>query len=519
MKKGQILEGKVERLAFPAKAKVVTQVEEDGVTREYTAAVKNVLPGQKITYRLTRKSHGNFKGEVQTIVEHGPKERERACPHFGFSSKEGPCCGGCLYQTLSYEDQLKLKDQQLSELFSGAVEGFEDIYEGVLASPQQTFYRNKMEYSFGDSVKGGPLELGMHRRGSFYDVLTVDSCRIAGDGFNEILTVTKDFFGQKGMSFYRKGSHRGYLRHLLVRKGQFTGEVLVDLVTADYLPDSWESDQNFATNPRYDGYRDERGGLHGNHPEMTEEEKAEEKALLAEWKEKLLQLEQKEGFTGKFAGILHTRNNSVADTVKDEGTDILYGQDYFTEKLLGLSFKVTAFSFFQTNSAGAQVLYQKARDYIMEGAGGDLGNVVYDLYSGTGTIAQILSPAAKEVIGVEIVEEAVEAAKVNAEGNGLENCHFLAGDVLKVLDDIEEKPDYIVLDPPREGLNPKAMTKIVDYKVPALIYIACKPTSLERDLPYFMAHGYKVKRLCGVDMFPFTPNLEALCLLVKENEA
>ena len=519
MKKGQILEGNVTGLAFPAKAKVITRVEEDGEVKEYTASVKNVLPGQKITYRLTRKSHGNFKGEVQQIIESSPQEKESSCPHFGFSSKEGPCCGGCLYQTLSYEDQLKLKEEQLQELFSGLVPGFDQIYEGALPSPEQHFYRNKMEYSFGDSVKGGPLELGMHRRGSFYDVLSVEKCCIAGKGFNEILAVTRDFFREKGIAFYRKGSHRGYLRHLLVRKAHFNGEILVDLVTADYLPDSWEGAEGFGTNSRYDGLRDERGGLHGSHPKMTQEEQALEQALLAEWKDRLLALEEREDFDCRFAGILHTRNNSVADAVKDEGTRVLYGQDYFTEKLLGLSFKVTPFSFFQTNSAGAEVLYQKARDYIMEGAGGDLGNVVYDLYSGTGTIAQILSPAAKEVIGIEIVEEAVEAAKVNAEGNGLSNCHFIAGDVLKALDDVEKKPDYIVLDPPREGLNPKAMTKIVDYNVPALIYIACKPTSLQRDLPYFMEHGYQVKKLCGVDMFPFTPNLEALCLLVKEHEA
>ena len=372
-----------------------------------------------------------------------------------------------------------------------------------------------MEYSFGDSVKGGPLELGMHRRGSFYDVLTVDHCCIAGKGFNEILQTTRDFFREKEIAFYRKGSHRGYLRHLLVRKAHFNGEILVDLVTADYLPDSWEIAEGFEANSRYDGLRDERGGLHGSHPKMTQEEQALEQALLAEWKDRLLALEEREDFDCRFAGILHTRNNSVADAVKDEGTRVLYGQDYFTEKLLGLSFKVTPFSFFQTNSAGAEVLYQKARDYIMEGAGGDLGNVVYDLYSGTGTIAQILSPAAKEVIGVEIVEEAVEAAKVNAEGNGLCNCHFLAGDVLKVLDDVEQKPDYIILDPPREGLHPKAMAKIVDYQVPALLYIACKPTSLQRDLPYFMEHGYHVKKICGVDMFPFTPNVEAVCQLSK----
>ena len=170
-------------------------------------------------------------------------------------------------------------------------------------------------------------------------------------------------------------------------------------------------------------------------------------------------------YDGTLIGVLHTKNDSVADAVKDEGTQILYGQDYFYEELLGLRFKITPFSFFQTNSLGAEVLYELARSYVGELDQQD-GATVYDLYSGTGTIAQMLAPVAKKVIGVEIVEEAVGAAKENAARNGLANCEFLAGDVLKVLDGIEEKPDFIVLDPPRDGIHPKALEKIINiYKL------------------------------------------------------
>lgn len=225
---------------------------------------------------------------------------------------------------------------------------------------------------------------------------------------------------------------------------------------------------------------------------------------------KLLELE----LDGKMAGILHTKNDSVADVVKDEGTEVLYGQDYFYEELLGLKFKITPFSFFQTNSLGAEVLYETAREYI-----GDINEkVIFDLYSGTGTIAQILAPVAKKVVGVEIVEEAVEAAKENAALNGLDNCTFWAGDVLKVIDELGEVPDLIMLDPPRDGVNPKALMKILNFGVDRLVYIACKPTSLARDLEMIQGRGYKVEKISCVDLFPNTYHVETVCLLSRKDK-
>ena len=217
---------------------------------------------------------------------------------------------------------------------------------------------------------------------------------------------------------------------------------------------------------------------------------------------------------GKVVGFLHIINDSLADVVKSDETKVLYGQDYFYEELLGLKFKITPFSFFQTNSLGAEVLYSTAREFVGE----TKDRTIFDLYSGTGTIAQILAPVAKEVIGVEIVEEAVTAAKENAEANGLTNCSFLAGDVLKVIDEIEEKPDFIVLDPPREGIHPKALPKIVDlYRCEKMLYISCKPTSLARDLIEFAKYGYRVEKVCCVDMFPGTVHVETVVLLQRKN--
>ncbi len=444
MKKGQIYEGIVEYVSFPNKG--VLNIEGEKVV------VKHAVAGQKISFSISKKRKGKCEGRLLEVLEKSPLEIESPCPHYGI-------CGGCEFQTLPYEEQLKMKEAQVRALLDPVCEGLP--FEGIIPSPVHTEYRNKMEFSFGDAYKGGPLSLGMHKRGSFYDIVEVDQCQIVDEDFRAILTTTLEHFRESEVPFFQKMRHEGYLRHLLVRKAVKTQEILVDLVTSTQM----EVD-------------------------------------LQPWAEKLLALPLK----GKFAGILHTKNDSLADVVQNDGTDILYGQDFFYEELLGLKFKISPFSFFQTNSLGAEVLYSKAREYI----GDTKDQVVFDLYSGTGTIAQILAPVAKKVVGVEIIEEAVEAAKVNAGLNGLSNCEFLAGDVLKVLDDITEKPDFIVLDPPRDGIHPKALDKIIDYGVERMIYISCKPTSLARDLVVLQERGYKVDRCCAVDMFPATGNVETV---------
>lgn len=463
MKKGQIAEGIVERVEFPNKGIAYTA---DGDR----VIVKNTIPGQKVSFAVNKVRKGKAEGRLLQVVEPSVLEVDSACPHFG-------ACGGCIYQTLPYEEQLKLKSGQVKKLMDDAINGAcEYEFLGIKPSPKQYEYRNKMEFSFGDEYKDGPLALGMHKRGSFYDIVTVTDCQIVDTDFRAVLKATLKFFQEHGQKFYHRLSHEGYLRHLLVRKAAKTGEILIDLITTTQNPGS----------------------------SVTEEE------LLQAWADVLCGL----SLDGTIRGILHTRNDSVADVVKNEGTDILYGEDFFYEELLGLRFKISPFSFFQTNSLGAEVLYSTARDFIKEQNSLD-GKTVFDLYSGTGTIAQMLAPVCKEVVGVEIVEEAVEAAKENAALNGLSNCRFIAGDVLKVLDEVPEKPDYIVLDPPRDGIHPKAITKIIDYGVENMIYISCKPTSLARDLEIFLAHGYTVGKICCVDMFAATPHAETICCLSR----
>ena len=456
MKKGQILEGIIEKVEFPNKA-IVTVPEE-----EKKVVVKDGIPGQKVRFSINKMRKEKAEGRLIEVVEPSPVEIEAACPHFGQ-------CGGCTYQKLPYDEQVKMKEAQVKEMMDKAVNG-DYIWEGVKKSPVEQAYRNKMEFSFGDEYKDGPLALGMHKKGSFHDIVNVTDCQIVDEDFRKILSCTLEYARETKLPYYHRMRHTGFFRHLLVRKAVKTREILIDLVT-------------------------------------TTEYDFEAEFVKKKWIDKLLSLE----LDGQIAGILHTRNDSVADVVKDEGTEILYGQDYFYEELLGLRFKITPFSFFQTNSLGAEVLYETAREYIGE----TKDKVIFDLYSGTGTIAQILAPVAKKVVGVEIVDEAVEAAKENAQLNGLTNCSFWAGDVLKVIDELGEVPDLIVLDPPRDGVHPKALEKITNFGVEKMVYIACKPTSLARDLEMLQGRGYKVERIACIDLFPGTVHVETVVLLSK----
>ena len=456
MKKGQIFEGIIERVDFPNKGIVYVPEAEKYVT------VKNGIPGQKVRFVINKFKRGNAEGRLLEVLEKSPLEtREPVCSIF-------PACGGCMYQTMPYEEQMKMKEGQIRRLMDEAVNG-EYVFEGVKASPKEFGYRNKMEFSFGDEYKDGPLSLGLHKKGSTYDVLTASDCRLVHADMNRILVSVLEYFRERNVSYYKKMQHTGYLRHLLVRRGDTTGEILVNLVT-------------------------------------TTQEEHDLQPLVDE----LLQLD----LDGKIVGILHILNDSLSDVVKSDETRILYGQDFFYEKLLGLDFKITPFSFFQPNTRGAEVLYETVREYI-----GDIHDMtVFDLFSGTGTISQVLAPVAKQVVGVEIVEEAVEAAKENAarngiSRNGISNCKFIAGDVFQVLDELEEKPDVIVLDPPRDGIHPKALPKILSYGVDRIVYISCKMTSLARDLEMMQIAGYRVEKMTAVDQFCETVHVETVVLL------
>lgn len=460
-KKGDIVEGKIDRIEFPNKGIMIT---DDGDR----IVVKNAIPFSRIRARINKKKHGNLEAALLEVISQGENECPKLCEHYGK-------CGGCLYQTVSYEEELRIKDYQIHSLLDGVLKNQNCDFEGIIGSPQFSEYRNKMEFTFGDSYKDGPLALGMHKRGSFYDIETVSECKIVDEDYRKVLISTLEYFGKREVPYFHRMRHTGFLRHLLVRRSEDSGELLVALVTSTQEP-----------------FGDEE--------------------LIKGYVDKLLSLT----LSGSISGIIHVLNDSLADAVIADSVKILYGQDVIKEKLLGLEFNITPFSFFQTNSKGAEVLYSKVREYA-KSLNIENGSI-FDLYSGTGTITQIMGQMFNDVTGVEIVEEAVEAAGINAKLNGLHNCKFIAGDVLKVLDDLTQKPDLIILDPPRDGVHPKALPKLLSYDCEHFIYVSCKPTSLVRDLPFFIEAGYEVKKVCPIDQFPRTGNVEVVALLSKCNQ-
>ena len=377
--------------------------------------------------------------------------------------KHKELCGGCIHQGKPYEQQLEEKGNDVSMLISKK-EIKVGEYLGIQRSPYQYRYRNKMEYTFGDTVKDGPLCLGMHRKKHFMSIVTVDECQLVPEDFNRILSAVLEFCQEKGYSFYHKKSHEGLLRHLIIRYGVRTGELLVNIVTSSQ------------------GEFDDKG-----------------------FTEMITALE----LDNRVVGVLRTVNDRLADAVYCEELKVLWGRDYYMEKIMGLDFKVSAFSFFQTNVEAAERLYTEAIDLIDDFEDKN----VFDLYCGTGTITQALALKAKTVTGVELVSEAVEAAKENAKLNGLDNCSFIAGDVFEVLEKLEQKPDVIVVDPPRVGIQPKALDKILGYGVKQIVYISCNPKSLTDNLMYIQGNGYEVKKIKAFDNFPMTKHVETVVLL------
>lgn len=459
MKKGDIIEGTVIRCDYPGRGVLIAEGRE--------VSLKGVLPGQRIRCRIKKASSAKCEAMLQEIVERSDQEITSGCVHF-------PECGGCQLQTLSYPDQLKLKSEQIFRLLQDTLkDSVEGWFDGIRPSPDETAYRNKMEFTFGDSYKNGPMVLGMHRRGSFYDIVDTKDCRIVDEDIRVIRDAVLRLAAGTGYPYYHRLTHRGFYRHLLVRKTRSNGQILVDLVT---------------TTQSLPGMK------------------------LSELDRMLVDTLTSLSLKGTITGILHTYNDSVADTIQNDRTDLLFGSRIITEKISGMEFQITPFSFFQTNSGGAEVLYDTVRSYI----GNTKDKVIFDLYSGTGTIAQILAPVAKHVTGVEIVEEAVEAARRNAKQNQLSNCDFICADVLKVIDSLEEKPDLIVLDPPRDGIHPKALPKILKFGVDRIIYISCKATSLKRDLVPIQKAGYRVEKLALVDLFPGTCHVECVALMTRQ---
>nr|WP_306811792.1 23S rRNA (uracil(1939)-C(5))-methyltransferase RlmD [Paraclostridium bifermentans] len=422
--------------------------------------MKGGITGQKVKASVKKTKSGKAEVKMMELLESSPLETETPCKHFNV-------CGGCSMLSVPYEKQLEIKERQVMDLFlEQDIFGFN--FQGIEQSPQTKEYRNKMEYTFGDEMKDGPLTLGLHKKGKHIDILTVDGCFLVDNDFINVLTSTVEYFNEKNTPYYRNMSHKGYLRNLVVRKGINTNEMMVNIVTS--------SQEDF---------------------DMTE------------YKDMLLNLDLK----ADLVSILHTINDGLADAVNCDELIVLHGRDYIQEELLGLKFKVSPFSFFQTNTKGAEELYKIAREFVGE----HNDKVVFDLYSGTGTIGQVMAEKAKKVYGIEIIEEAVEAANKNAKLNNLTNCEFIAGDVAKTVNKLKAKPDIIIVDPPRPGVHKDAIRDISKFDSKEIVYISCNPKTLVLDLVEFKKYGYEVEKVKCMDMFPNTPHVETIVKLYKKN--
>jgi len=372
-------------------------------------------------------------------------------------------CGGCNKLDIAYEYQLKEKEEHSLQIFKDKEIEIEN-FKGIKPSPELYHYRNKMEYTFGDEYKGGPLNLGMKGRKMKFNVYYTRDCKIADKDFNDILIYTREYFKELGFSHRNYRSHTGYLRHLSLRSGKNTGQLMVHLST-----------------------------------DLTDEN---DKAVET-WAEGL----QKLKLDGKIVSIIHSKTDRKANVLQVDEMRVLYGNDYYMDKIDDLEFKIGPMSFFQTNTKGAEVLYNTALEYA------ENAEKVFDLYSGTGTIASLLSKKAKNIYAVELVEEAVQAAKENAEKNGINNVEFHAGDVKEIVEKLPE-PDYVVVDPPRAGLHKNVVKYLNNKKFDKIIYVSCNPTTLAENLRD-MKKVYKVKELTFMDMFPHTRHLESVALLEK----
>ena len=432
---------------------------EDGRKIEF----KGGIIGQSVRVKSKRSNKDKVKAKYIELLENST-----------FENNEDTClnpsiCGGCAYQKLGYETELMIKQKLIKDLFEENNITYDNQIP-INRSARLKGYRNKMEYTFGDFTKGGELVLGLHRENRFYEIVDTKSCNIIDEDFNIIRLAVQDYFRKKKTKFYHKKTKEGLLRHLVVRKAHRTGEIMILLVTT--------------SDPSFDDIR---------------------KKLFQNY---LLDI----NLSGQIVSIYHIINDSPADAVIPEKVNLLFGKSYITEQMLGLEFRISPFSFFQPNVFTAEKLYLKA----IEMAGVDQNMDILDLYSGTGTITQLMARYAKSATGIEIVKEAVDKAIENANVNEIDNINFLCGDVLEEIEKVGNKYDAIILDPPRAGISEKSLEKILNIDCNKFVYISCNPKTQVENIKKFIDSGFKIENYEIFDQFPRSTHVESLALLIKE---
>ncbi len=474
MKKGDNIEVEITDFAFGGNglAKIPT---DEGL---FAVFVENTFPGQIVNARVDKKRKNYAECKLIEIVKRSPLEEIN-----DFQEISG---APYIYVPVTVQEEYKLKSTKDIYRKLGHIENVEEIFDELISSPLHYHYRNKMEYSFSSiehdiytgEEKDDAFALGFKRRGTWWKVENLDKpSGLFDEPFEEKLILIRDFLKATNLPAWHPPKKEGFFRHIVVRKSFHQDQLLINLVTSSVGLEQFD--------------------VHA----------------FGQFLQELL--------PGKIAGFQHTLNDNVADRAKIENGDcqLIFGEPKVVEKLLGLSFEISMESFFQTNPKGAERLYTKALDYVFEE--NDLtGKVVMDLFCGTGTIGQILSQRSDNVriIGVDIVEEAIEDAKSNAARNNIKDVEFYAADVGKFLleyPEFEGKIGTIVLDPPRAGISPKTLRKVIRLGAERIVYISCNPSTQARDAETLIHHGYKLDKLSFVDQFPHTSHIEAVAKFVK----
>ncbi|MDE6483257.1 MAG: 23S rRNA (uracil(1939)-C(5))-methyltransferase RlmD [Rikenellaceae bacterium] len=432
--------------------------------------VPMTVPGDVVKVQVSKLHRRFMEGYVVEYIKKSPRRAEPFCRHYGV-------CGGCKWQNLPYEEQLRFKQKQVSDQLSriGKVELPE--INPIIGSEKTSFYRNKLEFTFcnrrwltyeemnsGADATGGAL--GFHITGMFDKILDIEECHLQPDPSNAIRTETARFARERGMSFYDMRANTGLLRNIVIRTAS-TGETMVIVIFAEDAPQA-----------------------------RTE--------LLTHLRERFPEI----------TSLMYIVNPKLNDSYTDLDAVLFSGKDHIIEKMEGLSFRIGPKSFYQTNSAQAYELYKAVRDM----AGLDGGETVYDLYTGTGTIANFVASRAAKVIGIEYVPEAIEDARINSQINGIDNTEFFAGDMKDVLNDdfIERhgRPDVIILDPPRAGIHEDVAATILRAAPDRIVYVSCNPATQARDIA-ILDHNYRIESIQPVDMFPHTHHVENIVLMKR----
>ena len=457
LKRGQELKLSISDIAFGGQG--ISKVD------DRVFFVKDAIPNQKIIARISKVKKKYIEAFKVETLKQSKDEINPKCNHFKY-------CGGCTLQQLNYEKQIYYKQQQVYDIISKIGEIKNPKINDIIPCEKTFYYRNKMEYTFSnnpwyiDNETYDDVIIGLHVPKRFDKILSIDKCYINDPIFNQLNASIKKKANEIRLEPYDVRKHIGFLRFLVLRIGVHTGEVMVNLVTSGYKPKLIEPIKNLII----DQFPDVKS-------------------------------------------IVNTINANKNNTATGN-TKIIFGESYINEKIGNYIFKVSANSFFQTNSYQVKTLY----DYIIKTAKFKKSDIVYDLYCGTGTIGIYLSSFVKKVYGIELVEDAIKDAKFNAKQNNVKNAYFYASDIKDFFIESKkeiEKPDTIILDPPRPGLHPDVIKDIIALSPTKVIYVSCNPSTQARDVKIMIKNKYKIIDIQPIDMFPHTPHIECIITLKK----